>query len=148
MIIREARVEDIPQIQVVRNSVKENTLSNPDFVTDKDCEEFMTVRGKGWVCEINGKITGFSIVGLRENNIWALFVDPDFEKKGIGKKLHDIMLDWYFTQTNEKVWLGTSPDTRAELFYRKAGWYETGMHAKNEIKFEMTFENWINKRTI
>lgn len=148
MIIREARVEDIPQIQVVRNSVKENTLSNPDFVTDKDCEEFMTVRGKGWVCEINGKITGFSIVDLRENNIWALFVDSDFEKKGIGKKLHDIMLDWYFTQTNEKVWLGTSPNTRAELFYRKAGWYETGMHAKNEIKFEMTFENWINKRTI
>ena len=148
MIIREARVEDIPKIQVVRNSVKENMLSNPDLVTDKDCEEFITVRGKGWICEIGGKITGFSIVDLKDNNIWALFVDPDFEKKGIGKKLHDIMLDWYFTQTNEKVWLGTSPNTRAELFYRKAGWNEIGIHAKNEIKFEMTFENWINKRTI
>ncbi|MCD0478368.1 GNAT family N-acetyltransferase [Chryseobacterium sp. LC2016-29] len=148
MIIREARVEDIPQIQVVRNSVKENTLSNPDFVTDKDCEEFITVRGKGWVCEINGKITGFSIVDLNDNNIWALFVDPDFEKKGIGKKLHDIMLDWYFTQTKESVWLGTSPNTRAEIFYRKSGWNEIGMHGKNEIKFEMTFDNWTNNKTL
>lgn len=148
MIIREARIEDIPQIQVVRNSVKENTLSNPDLVTDKDCEEFIAERGKGWVCEIDGKITGFSIVDLKDNNIWALFVDPDFEKKGIGKKLHDIMLDWYFTQTRENVWLGTSPNTRAELFYRKSGWNEIGIHGKNEIKFEMTFENWTNNKTI
>lgn len=148
MIIREAKVEDISQIQVVRNSVKENTLSNPDLVTDKDCEKFITERGKGWVCEIDGKITGFSIVDLKDHNIWALFVDPDFEKKGIGKKLHDIMLDWYFTQTKEIVWLGTSPNTRAELFYRKSGWNEIGIHGKNEIKFEMTFENWINNKTI
>ena len=146
MIIREAKVEDIPQIQIVRNSVKENTLSNPDLVTDKDCEEFMTERGKGWVCEIDEKITGFSIVDLKENNIWALFVDPDFEKMGIGKKLHDIMLDWYFKQTQENVWLGTSPNTRAEMFYRKTGWIEIGLHGKNEIKFEMTFDNWTNKK--
>lgn len=148
MIIREARVEDIPQIQVVRNSVRENTLSNPDLVTDKDCEEFITERGKGWVCEIERKITGFSIVDLNDNNIWALFVDPDFEKKRIGKKLHDIMLDWYFTQTKKSVWLGTSPNTRAEIFYRKSGWNEIGMHGKNEIKFEMTFDNWTNNKTI
>lgn len=148
MIIREAKVEDISQIQVVRNSVKENTLSNPNLVTDKDCEKFITERGKGWVCEIDGKITGFSIVDLKDHNIWALFVDPDFEKKGSGKKLHDIMLDWYFTQTKEKVWLGTSPNTRAELFYRKSKWKEIGMHGKNEIKFEMTFENWIKNKTI
>lgn len=146
MIIREARVEDISQIQVVRNSVRENTLSNPDLVTDKDCKEFITERGKGWVCEIDERITGFSIVDLKENNIWALFVNPDFEKMGIGKKLHDIMLDWYFKQTKENVWLGTSPNTRAEMFYRKTGWNEIGMHGKNEIKFEMTFNNWTNKK--
>lgn len=146
MIFREALIVDIPQIQVVRNSVKENTLSNPNLVTDRDCEEFMTERGKGWVCEIDEKITGFSIVDLKENNIWALFVEPDFEKQGIGRKLHDIMLDWYFIQTKENVWLGTSPNTRAETFYRKSGWNEVGMHGKNEIKFEMTFDNWTNKK--
>lgn len=56
------------------------------------------------------------------------------------------MLDWYFKQTKENVWLGTSPNTRAEMFYRKSGWNEVGMHGKNEIKFEMTFDKWTNKK--
>jgi GNAT superfamily N-acetyltransferase len=144
MEIREARIEDIPQIQVVRNAVKENTLSDPNLVTDQDCEEFLFERGKGWVCEIDKQIVGFSIVDLKENNIWALFLDPDFENQGIGRKLHDVMLDWYFKQTKENVWLGTSPNTRAEIFYRKSGWNEIGTHGKGEVKFEMSFENWEN----
>ena len=44
MTIREAKLNDINQIQIIRNSVTENTLSNHDLVTDKDCEEFITVR--------------------------------------------------------------------------------------------------------
>lgn len=144
MVIREAEIDDIKQIQVVRNSVKENTLSDPNLVTDEDCEEFMTVRGKGWVAEIDRQIVGFAIVDLKENNIWALFVHPDFEKTGIGRKLHDTMLNWYFKQTKDTVWLGTAFNTRAEQFYRKAGWMEVGMHGTKEIKFEMTFEKWSN----
>lgn len=141
-IIREATVDDIPQIQVVRNSVTENTLSDPNLVSDKDCEEFLTKRGKGWVCEIGHKIVGFSIADLQENNIWALFIKPEFEKQGIGKILHDTMLDWYFEQTRKTVWLGTTPGTRADMFYRKTGWKEIGTHGKDEIKFEMTFTDW------
>jgi GNAT superfamily N-acetyltransferase len=143
MFFREASIQDIPEIQIVRHSVKENTLSDPSLVTDNDVEEFITVRGKGWVCEIDNKVVGFSIVDLKEKNIWALFVHPGYEKMGIGSGLHDLMLDWYFAQTNEKVWLGTSPDTRAETFYRKKGWKEKGTHGKGEIKFEMTYNDWI-----
>jgi GNAT superfamily N-acetyltransferase len=145
MIIRIATIADIKQIQIVRNAVKENTLSDPNLVTDEDCAAFMTVRGKGWVCEIDDEIIGFSIVDLKENNIWALFLKPEFEKQGIGKQLHNIMLDWYFNQTRTNVWLGTSPNTRAEKFYRKAGWKEIGMHGKGEIKFEMRYEDWVDR---
>jgi len=147
ILIREARPEDIPQMQVVRNAVKENTLSDPSLVSDADCEEFLFERGKGWVSEVESRIVGFSIADLRENNIWALFIHPDFENLGIGRKLHDIMLNWYFGQTKEKVWLGTSPNTRAETFYRKSGWEETGTHGKGEIKFEMTYNNWKNRKS-
>ena len=145
MNFREARTEDIPQIQVVRHTVKENVLSNPALVTDEDCEKYITVRGKGWVCEIDNVIVGFSIADLKENNIWALFLRPEHEGKGIGKKLHDVMLDWYFSQTKEAVWLGTAPNTRAEKFYRKAGWREVGIHGKGEIKFEMSYQDWKNR---
>ncbi|WP_309641656.1 GNAT family N-acetyltransferase [Flavobacterium sp.] len=142
MIYREAVIADIPQIMKVRLAVKENTLSNPALVTNEDCVEFITERGKGWVCEIDKAIVGFSIVDLKDNNIWALFIDPDYEKKGIGRQLHDRMLHWYFDQTKTTVWLGTAPKSRAENFYRIAGWKAIGTHGKGEIKFEMTFENW------
>jgi GNAT superfamily N-acetyltransferase len=143
MIFREATINDIPQIQFVRNAVKENTLSDPNLVPDKDVEEFMMVRGKGWVCEIEDKIVGFAIADLKEDNIWALFILPEVEGKGIGKKLHQLMLDWYFAQNKTSVWLGTTPNTRAENFYRKQGWKEIGMHG-DEIKFGMEVQEWWN----
>ncbi len=138
MIFREATIQDIHQMQVVRNAVKENTLSNPALVTDADVEEYITKRGKGWVCTIGGSVVGFAIADLVDHNIWALFVNPDVEARGIGKQLHELMMNWYFEQTNETVWLSTSPGTRAETFYRKQGWIEKGVHGKGEIKFEMS----------
>lgn len=142
MVFREATLSDISQIQRVRNSVKENMLSDPALVTDAHCAEFLTERGKGWVCEVDGQIVGFAIADLEDHNIWALFIQPEFEGKGIGKKLHNTMLNWYFRQTTEKVWLGTEPGTRAEQFYTRAGWTAVGTVNKGEVKFEMTFENW------
>jgi GNAT superfamily N-acetyltransferase len=145
MIFREATPADIAQIQVVRNSVKENTLSDPALVPDSDVEGYITRRGKGWVCEAEGIVIGFSIVSVIDNNVWALFIQPGFEKQGIGKRLHDVMMNWYFKTTDTNIWLSTSPGTRAEKFYRKAGWHETGVYGKGEIKFEMTVHNWANR---
>jgi GNAT superfamily N-acetyltransferase len=142
MNIRDAEIKDIYQIQVVRNLVKENQLSDPALVPDSDVADYITSRGKGWVCEIDGEIVGFAIADLVDNNIWALFIHPDFEGIGLGKKLHEEMLNWYFSQTDKTVWLGTSPKTRAEMFYRKAGWKEVGIHGKGEIKFEMAKDEW------
>lgn len=146
MTFREAIVADIPQIQEVRHSVKENVLSDPSLVTDEDCAEYMTVRGKGWVCVDEGAVVGFSIADLEEDNIWALFVRPEYEGRGVGRTLHDLMMDWYFSQGKETVWLGTAPQSRAAVFYRKAGWRETGTHGKNEIRFEMTADEWRERR--
>lgn len=145
MIFREALVSDITPIQLVRHSVKENVLSNPDLVTDADCEEYLTVRGKGWVCEIDRKIVGFAIADLKGHNIWALFVRPEHAGRGIGKKLHHIMLDWYFNQTDQTVWLSTAPETRAEVFYKMAGWKEIGKTPNGEIRFEMSLDLWMSK---
>jgi GNAT superfamily N-acetyltransferase len=142
VIFREATISDIPQIQVVRHSVKENVLSDPRLVTDQDCADYLMNRGMGWVCESEHEILGFAIADLKDHNIWAIFIKPEFEKQGIGRKLHEIMLDWYFSQTQHFVWLGTAPHTRAANFYKKAGWQETGKNGKGEIKFEMKKEEW------
>jgi GNAT superfamily N-acetyltransferase len=147
MIFRDATINDIDNCMIVRMAVKENILNNPAFVPRKDYVDYLTIFGKGWVCEVENRIIGFAIVGLTQRNVWALFVLPEFEGKGIGKKLHDTMMDWYFNQTDEEIWLGTEQKTKAENFYKKRGWTVVGMHGDDETKFEMTLEEWKRRTT-
>ena len=144
MNFREATIQDIPQMHTIRIAVKENILPDPSMIKEEDYANFLTVRGKGWVCEIENEIVGFAIIDLKEKNIWALFVHPAHERKGVGKRLQQIMLDWYFENNDETVWLGTSPGTRAESFYRRSGWRDVGRRANEEIKFEMAKKEWKN----
>jgi GNAT superfamily N-acetyltransferase len=137
MVIRQAEIADIEHMSVVRLAVKENVLSNPALVTYDDYVDYLTRRGRGWVAEVADRIAGFAVVDLQEHNVWALFVHPSFEGQGLGRALHETMLDWYFSQTKEPLWLGTEPGTRAEAFYRKAGWCDLGLRENGEVKFEM-----------
>ena len=147
MKIREASSDDIRQMHTFRISVNENKLFNPERVREQDYEEYLTQKGKGWVCENNNVIVGFAIVDLENHNVWALFIRPEFEKQGIGQMLHNTMLEWYFSQTKTAIELGTSLNTRAEIFYRKAGWQEVGMdNDQSEVNFKMTFEDWLKSK--
>ncbi|HTF02965.1 MAG TPA: GNAT family N-acetyltransferase [Bacteroidia bacterium] len=137
MLIREAVPSDIPRLHVIRMAVKENVLNNPLLVTEADYQKFIAAPNKGWVAEKDGVIIGFAIIDVETKNIWALFVDPAFEKQGAGRLLHDAMTDWYFSNHDDDLWLGTAPGTRAEAFYTKAGWKNCGMRANGEIRFEM-----------
>ena len=141
IFLRESIPTDVARMQIIRHSVKENVLSDPRLVTDEDVLHYMQVRGKGWVAEMDGEVQGFAIVDLREENVWALFVHPHYENKGIGKQLHDTMLDWYFSQGKTYLWLSTDPKTRAELFYRKHGWQPVGTTPNGEVKFERNSAN-------
>lgn len=142
IIFRTAELFDIKQIQVVRNLVKENRLSNPNRVTDEDVALHISDKGKGWVCEVNGFVVGFSIVDLKDKSVWALFVDPEYAEKGIGKELHSLMINWYFEQTKDNLVLGTAPNTRAEKFYQHQGWTSIGNYPNGEIKFELSYNSW------
>ncbi len=127
---------DIPQMMEIRNSVKENQLSDPALISFDDYSTFISNRGKGWISLEDELVTGFAVVDLVEHNVWALFVRPGYEGNGIGTILQQLLLTWYFQQTSHPVWLSTSPGTRAETFYRKSGWHETGVYGKGEIRFE------------
>jgi GNAT superfamily N-acetyltransferase len=72
-------------------------------------------------------------------------VQPGFDRQGIGKTLHQLMLDWYFEQTDKTIWLSTSPGTRAETFYRLQGWKEAGQYGKGETRFELDRDTWQNR---
>jgi len=54
MIFRTAKLSDIKQMQIVGHLVRENTLSDLNLVPDKDVAYYISEKGKGWVCEVEG----------------------------------------------------------------------------------------------
>ena len=144
MTYRTALVTDIKQLHEVRMSVKENVLINTALVTDDIYADYLTRRGKGWLCETDDSVVGFAIADIEKDSIWALFVRPEYEGRGIGRKLHNDMLDWYFALGKDRVWLSTAPATRAETFYRAMGWKETS-RKYGEIFFELAAESWHSR---
>ena len=145
MQIRRALARDIPGMHHIRMSVRENQLSDPGLVQPHHYASLLDGEGRGWVAEIDGGMAGFAIADAARANIWALFVHPAFEARGIGRMLHDAMLDWLFSAGLERVWLSTTPNTRAERFYRAAGWRHAGREANGEARYEISRDRWRSR---
>jgi GNAT superfamily N-acetyltransferase len=134
MTIRPATIDDFPRLMVIRGAVRENLLSDPGRVTLHDYEDHLGPAGQTWVHDEGGEILGFAAATLATATIWALFVHPDHEGRGIGRRLLDCAVDWLGSQGATEVGLTTGAGTRAEGFYRAAGWREASA-ANGEISF-------------
>src|SRR5690606_7275890 len=93
--------------------------------------------GRGWVVEIDAEIAGFAVADGSSGHIWALFVHPDHEARGFGRRLHDMMVAWPWERGLERLRLTTAPGTRAERFYVAAGWEKQGTTPGGEVRFEL-----------
>jgi GNAT superfamily N-acetyltransferase len=117
-------------------SVRENRLVSI-AISDRDYVVAVEKAGRGWVLERQGEIVAFAIGNSENGSIWALFVEPDHEGKGYGRRLHDIMVAWLWEQGHHELWLTTESGTRAERFYQQAGWERVGMTPGGEVRFEL-----------
>lgn len=147
MIVRVAGTDDIQEMHRIRLAVRENRLADSELIQPKDYIPMLTSDGRGWVAELEGRMAGFAIIDRSRANIWALFVDPALEGRGAGRSLHDTMIDWIFGEGLERVWLGTEPGTRAERFYRSAGWRFI-RHESGEAKYELTAREWRTRGSL
>ena len=132
VLIRQATSADIPRIADIRNGVRENRLRDPSRVTIEDYRWFIDNPGIFVWVEV-GKIVGFSAADPRDGSIWALFVDEAFEGRGIARALFERACNVLDTAGCSRIWLTTSPHTRADRFYRKAGWHVTGNQDGNLV---------------
>ena len=136
MMIRTATANDVATMHAIRTRVRENRLSDPSVITEQDYHDFMARNTMGWVCEHDGVMMGFAMVDVEARNVWALFVAPEHEFMGVGRALHETMLGCYW-QRQDVLRLSTAPNTRAEAFYRKAGYDAVGLSSSGEVLFEM-----------
>ena len=137
-MLRKARVGDVPAMNHLRLQVRENVLSDPGRITEAMTTHAITAEGCGWVWEENGEVLGFSIARDADPSIWALFVLPGHEGRGIGGALHDAAVDWLWSRGAARIWLSTDPDTRAAKFYRDRDWRETAVLPNGEVRLELT----------
>ncbi len=138
MMIREMLPTDVPAAHAIRVCVRENRLTDPSVVTEQDYHEFMARDTMSWVCEWEGELAGFVMVDMEKQNLWALFVAPEQEGKGIGRTLHEAMCSAYFAKAGI-LRLTTEPASRAERFYRRAGYMDRGLASNGkELIFELT----------
>ncbi len=126
---RTATLADIPAMSAIRLSVTENVLADPSRISQQMYRDYLELYGRGWVAELDGVIAGFSYADQRDGSIWALFVVPACEGRGLGQALLDLAVAWLFDQGHDKVQLSTGKDTRADRFYAAQGWTR---HATSE----------------
>ena len=135
--VRRAAEADIPAMMDLRLSVRENRLLDPSQVTANDCRRYVT-RGNMWVWDEAGEILGISASNGETGWIWALFVRPDQEGRGIGRALFTVACETLIGAGFRTLRLSTDPDTRAARFYRAAGWREAGRTPEGEVIFEFS----------
>ncbi|HEU4389313.1 MAG TPA: GNAT family N-acetyltransferase [Blastocatellia bacterium] len=124
----------------VRVSVTENRISDPSRIPVVEWKRYLDDIGKGWVCESNGRIVGFVIACLRDASIWALFVKPDYEGRGIGKNLLGTAADWLRKNGASMVYLSTDPNTRADRFYQLQGWKRGEVRPDGEVCYSLRLQ--------
>lgn len=142
MYIRPATIEDVHSLFEIRCSVHENHMSREQMAAlniTPDTVRNMIASGDYIVpvAFVDSEAVGFAMAQISESYIFALFVTPSHEGRGIGSQLlgyveaalhrHGVREAWLCTDADEKV--------RAVGFYRHFGWCETGLMEDGQLRF-------------
>lgn len=142
MQIRPAIIEDVDTLFEIRCSVRENHMSREEMaaldITPATVKDMIS--GGDYIVPVavmDGETVGFAMAQISECYLFALFVAPAHEGKGIGGKLltcveeklrqHGVREAWLATDANEKV--------RAVGFYRHHGWHDDGLMEDGQLRF-------------
>lgn len=79
-----------------------------------------------WVAVTENRIAGFAALDIADSTVWALFVAPDLERCGIGKKLHETLVFGAAAAGLKNIRLVTEAGSRAAGFYEAVGWKHVG----------------------
>ncbi|NNE98312.1 MAG: GNAT family N-acetyltransferase [Pyrinomonadaceae bacterium] len=141
MKIRAANADDVPAILEIRLSVRENMVTKERLeelgVSEESLAEMIESSHFVFCAEEEDRVVGFSMADKDKATIFALFVDPDHEGKGVGAKLLDTSVGELWSAGHARATLTTEPDTRAFEFYKRQGWKLIGPAPNGEVRLEL-----------
>ncbi|MDN5680021.1 MAG: GNAT family N-acetyltransferase [Ewingella sp.] len=137
--IRTAQLTDIDGIFDVRTSVTENHLSREEMrqmgITESAVAEMIENNHCAWVATENDKIIGFSMILPDEGCLFAAFVLPEYEGRGVGRRLVSLAEQELFKH-HKIAWLETDKNSRAAKIYMQLGWGNKTAINDTDIKLE------------
>ncbi|BAU42152.1 GNAT family N-acetyltransferase [Leptolyngbya sp. O-77] len=128
ILFREILPEDIQAIFNVRIATWHNDRGYEELaqlgITHESGRNLLKTSHRGWLCEVDSRIVGFAMGNQSSGEMWVIAVLEEFEGKGIGKRLLNLVEQWLFSEGWKEIWLTTDPNegTRAVGFYRHLGW--------------------------
>lgn len=137
--VRIAGEADIDSVFEIRTSVTENHLSLEQLaelgITTESVREAMRASPCLWVADVDGVTAGFTMADATAGSVFACFVRPQFQGRGVGSALMRRVEATLFERHTE-IWLTTDGSSRAAGFYRKLGWSAAGDLPDGSIRFE------------
>jgi GNAT superfamily N-acetyltransferase len=128
MRFRKMTGADIPALFDLRPRTRENALTVEQLrrlgITPQSVAESLAQTTRGWVCEDEGRLAGFSMADRATDELLVIAVLPEYEGQGVGGRLMARAEDWLAASGCTRAWLTTDVDTalRAYGFYRQRGW--------------------------
>ena len=141
MLTRVATEADVEALFDVRTSVIENHQSREELldigVTPDAVAKMLRTTCQAWITENDGHAVAFSMADAAEGTVFAMFVRPELERRGLGRTLMKLAEDWLFSHGWTEIWLltGSDPALRAVGFYDHLGWQAIGQQADGQTKY-------------
>lgn len=114
-VIRLAGQSDVSALFHVRTSVRENHLSLERLhqmgITEASISEMIAASPCTWVATLDNEVVGFSMIDVEEASLFAAFVRPSHEGKGLGKALV-LAAEKELFQHHSEIWLETERDSQ------------------------------------
>lgn len=93
------------------------------------------------VAVLDGVIAGFYSLGAPDkpeavNYLWHLYVDPQCQRRGVGRALNDAALAELKSRGASRVWLDVvAGNEKAIAFYAAMGWREYGRETQDGLDY-------------
>lgn len=141
--LRPATEADIDTLFDIRTSVTQNHLSMEQLaelgITAAALAEAVRSGPCAWIAELDGVAAGFAMVDAEAGEVFALFVRPPFEGRGLGRLLMDEAERTLFRH-HDRIWLVTDghEHIRANGFYLRQGWTFACRVDERDVRYEKT----------
>jgi len=121
--------------------ISRKDILSKDFDSEKKIESWRnTIKNSGkkskYICvaKCKDKVVGFCLVSKKEkfNELDVLYVLPEYQRMGIGKKLLDRAIGWLGEKKEGKLKVALYNDN-AVSFYEKYGFVKTGVTSRTRL---------------